>query len=84
MFQLKIKDNLNWNENILPIFMKVRPATLCLQYDSLVTISNADKKESESQKMFSSSVRHNSTREDDTPVNLLIDELSDEVCLMSC
>lgn len=60
----------------------MRPATLCLEYDSLVTISNEDNRgdNGKQRKRSTSSLRRNSTGGgDEPPVNLLIDELSDEV-----
>lgn len=71
---------------------QVRPATLCLEYDSLVTISNDQHEENHNNdnggtartKNMSLNNRHhlNSSSDavlDDAPVNLLMDDLSDEV-----
>lgn len=70
---------------------QVRPATLCLEYDSLVTISNDQHEENHNENggtgrnknpSFNNRHRLSSSSDvvvDDAPVNLLMDDLSDEV-----
>ncbi|CAL8082074.1 unnamed protein product [Orchesella dallaii] len=58
---------------------QVRPATLCLEYDSLITISSDDNNGNQSWK---NSMNRSSVKDDGSPVNLLIDELSDEQDLL--